>query len=193
MFQTYGYGGTGGSSTSMAGGTGTDAVADPLALNQYNAGGGGGGGGYNGQGGGGGGAFQDSGGGGGQSWSEPNASNVAYGQASISANGQITVSWRHGSATLSLIPSVNPAKAAQPVTFTATVNPPAGDPAPTGTVSFSRTSLSTGAQSVLKTVALDGAGVASYTTSTLSAGANPDLRDLQRRQQLLPHQQPGAQ
>ena len=73
----------------------------------------------------------------------------------------------------SLAASANPAIAGQPVTFTATVNAPAREPTATGTVSFSQTSLTTGAQNVLATVALNGSGVASYTTSTLAAGANP--------------------
>jgi Bacterial Ig-like domain (group 3) len=74
--------------------------------------------------------------------------------------------------TTSLAASANPATAGQPVSFTATVKAPAGDPTPTGTVSFSQTNLTTGAQTVLAKVAVNGSGVASYTTSSLPAGAN---------------------
>jgi hypothetical protein len=75
--------------------------------------------------------------------------------------------------TSSLTASANPATAGQPVTFTAQVHPPAGDPTATGTVNFSQTSLTTGASTVLGTDALNGSGVAAYTTSSLAVGANP--------------------
>ncbi len=75
-------------------------------------------------------------------------------------------------ATTSLVASANPATAGQPVSFTATVKAPVGDPTPTGTVSFSQTNLTSGAQSVLAKVAVNGSGVASYSTSSLPAGAD---------------------
>ena len=74
--------------------------------------------------------------------------------------------------TTSLTASANPATAGQPVTFTAQVHPPTGNPTATGTIDFSQTSLTTGANIVLGTVSLNSSGAASYTTSALAAGAN---------------------
>ncbi len=94
---------------------------------------------------------------------------------SLFASGQGTGTLNVEPRTLpstSLTASANPAAVGQPVTFAAKVQGPAGDATPNGTVSFSQTSLTTGAQTVLATVPLDGSAVATYTTSSLAAGAD---------------------
>jgi N-acetylneuraminic acid mutarotase len=61
--------------------------------------------------------------------------------------------------------SVNPSSVGQPVTFTATVFPVSASTTPAGTVQFTVDGVSAGLP-----VALNGSGVASYTTSALTAG-----------------------
>ncbi len=70
--------------------------------------------------------------------------------------------------TTALISSVNPSVFGQSVTFTATVtaNPP-GSGTPTGTASFFD------GATLLGTLALNGGGVATFTTSTLTVGSHP--------------------
>ena len=71
--------------------------------------------------------------------------------------------------TTTLASSVNPAKAGQAVTFTATVKGPSGNTTvPTGTVTF----LDGTAFTTLGTGTLNGSAQATYTTSTLSAGSH---------------------
>jgi hypothetical protein len=69
--------------------------------------------------------------------------------------------------TTALVSSLNPSTSGQSVTFTATVTGPSGNTtAPTGSVSFmdGTTSLGSGA--------LNGSGIATYTTATLSVGSH---------------------
>jgi hypothetical protein len=66
--------------------------------------------------------------------------------------------------TTALISSVNPAALAAPVTFTATVT--ASGPTPTGSVTFFDGATSLGV------ISLNGSGVATYTTSTLTGGSH---------------------
>ena len=68
--------------------------------------------------------------------------------------------------TTTLMSAPNPSVYAQTVTFTATVTP-ASSGMPTGSVTF------TEGATTLATVPLDGAGQASFSTSTLSAGSHP--------------------
>ena len=68
--------------------------------------------------------------------------------------------------TTALMSAPNPSVYPQTVTFTATVTPASGG-SPTGTVTF------TEGATTLATVPLDGAGQASFSTSTLSAGSHP--------------------
>ena len=112
------------------------------------------------------------GGGGGASYTDPAAAGTSITTDSTAENGSATISVIRVLSASSLTASTNPATAGQPVTFTAQVHPPAGDPTATGTVNFSQTSLITGASTVLGTDALNGSGVASYTTSSLAVGAN---------------------
>ena len=74
--------------------------------------------------------------------------------------------------TLTLVSTPDPALAGDPVTFTAAVTHPTEDPTPTGTVNFSETSPVTGVTTVLGSQALNGSGVAQFTTTTLAAGQN---------------------
>ncbi len=71
--------------------------------------------------------------------------------------------------TTSLISSANPQVQGSSVTFTATVAPASGTGIPTGNVVFSVDSVST------STVALNGSGVATYPTSSLTAGQHTIL------------------
>ena len=79
----------------------------------------------------------------------------------------------------SLASSANPSKFGQSVTFTATVaRIPAGSGTPTGTVTFKEgaTTLGTGT--------LNGSGVATFTTSTLSVGSHSITAEYRRRRKL---------
>ncbi len=68
--------------------------------------------------------------------------------------------------------STNPSAVGQSVTFTATVSAAAGGVTPDGTVSFMD------GTTILSTQTINAGGVATYTTSTLTAGVHPDLRGL---------------
>ncbi len=67
--------------------------------------------------------------------------------------------------TTALASSLNPATSGQSVTFTATVTGPSGAPVPTGQVSF------LDGNTLLGNAALNGSGVATLSTSTLSVGS----------------------
>ena len=69
--------------------------------------------------------------------------------------------------TTSLTSSVNPSAFGQSVTFTATVNPAVNTTTPTGTVQFKDGGVNLGAA-----VSLNAGGVATLTTSTLTAGTH---------------------
>jgi hypothetical protein len=70
------------------------------------------------------------------------------------------------SSTTTVVSSVNPSVASQPVTFTATVAPATGTGTPTGTVTFKdgTTTIGTGT--------LNGSGVATVSSGTLAGGAH---------------------
>jgi hypothetical protein len=85
---------------------------------------------------------------------------VSAAASAVSAPVNFTVNQPFG--TLAVSPSANPATLGQPVTFTATFTPPAGGPAPTGTVRFA-------IDSTVATVPLNGT-TATYTTSGLTLG-----------------------
>ncbi len=70
--------------------------------------------------------------------------------------------------TTTLTSDLNPSNPGDPVTFTATVTAEAGAPAVTGTVTFVDTSSAT----TLGTVTLNGAGIATLSTSTLTVGTH---------------------
>lgn len=70
------------------------------------------------------------------------------------------------STTTNLTSSVNPSTFGEQVTFTAIVASGAGNPTPTGTVSFY------GGATLIQTVILNGAGVANFVTSTLTTGSH---------------------
>ncbi len=72
-------------------------------------------------------------------------------------------------ANLTLAANPNSATAGQGVTFTATVNPPAGDPTATGTVTFQTGS---GSNAITQTASLNASGIATWTSNSLPAGAD---------------------
>lgn len=82
----------------------------------------------------------------------------------FTGTGVINVTAQPAGATVALTSSLNPSEYTQSVTFTATVNGSSGTP--TGTVSFKDGSVT------LSTVALDGSGVAAYTTAALVIGTH---------------------
>jgi hypothetical protein len=69
--------------------------------------------------------------------------------------------------TTTVSSSINPSAYTQPVTFTATVAPTVGTALPTGTVQFSVDGTAVGGP-----VALNGSGVATFASSTLSVGTH---------------------
>ncbi len=73
----------------------------------------------------------------------------------------------------SIVSSVNPSLSGQSVAFTATVTDPSGRFTPTGSVTFTDTTTST----VIGSSALDGAGQASISTSSLSGGNHTIVAD----------------
>ena len=84
-----------------------------------------------------------------------------------STSAAITETVKKASTTTSLSSSANPSTSGQSVTFTATVSPVAPSVGiPTGSVKFMSGST------LLATVALNAAGTATYTTSTLSVGSH---------------------
>jgi hypothetical protein len=83
------------------------------------------------------------------------------------ASATMSVLVNRGGARITLTSSQNPSALGQPVTFTATVVPNVHDvPAATGTVQFSD------GASVLGSVTVSAAGVATFTTSTLTGGSH---------------------
>jgi hypothetical protein len=81
-----------------------------------------------------------------------------------STSTALTQTINSAASTTAMTSSLNPATAGQAVTFTATVSSAAGTP--TGTVDFRD------GATVLSTVALNAAGQATFTTSTLAAGSH---------------------
>lgn len=81
-----------------------------------------------------------------------------------STSSALTQTVKPAATTTTVTSSLNPSGLGQPVTFTATVTSPAGTP--TGSVTFYSGTTSLGSQ------ALNGSGVATLTTSTLTSGAH---------------------
>ena len=81
-----------------------------------------------------------------------------------SSSGSVVQVVQHFATTTTVTSSLNPSVYSQPVTFTATVTSSGG--VPTGTVTFKNGSTTLGTSN------LDGAGHATFTTSTLGAGSN---------------------
>ncbi len=169
-----GSGGTGGTSAHTYGDNGgsagfaTNAGGGGGAGGGYNPGGGGGGGG-----GAAGGAGEGAGGGGGGGLSFAVSTAATFGHASTRATGEVTLSWYPASATTSLTTSADPIDQGQPVTVTDTVtsSSPTG-PAPTGSVSFSDYSVTTGQLIELGQATLEPV-TASSSTATLTTRALP--------------------
>ena len=184
---TGGTGGTGlGAGSGGQGGTSVHTYGDNGGSAGFatNAGGGGGaGGGYNPSGGGGGaggaagGAGEGGGGGAGGGLSFAVSTAATFGHAPAADNGEVTLSWYPATTTTTLSTSADPVDAGQPLTVTDTVTSadPNG-PAPTGSVSFSDYSVTTGqviqlGQGTLKPVGA-GTSTATLTTRALPQGLN---------------------
>jgi ASPM-SPD-2-Hydin domain-containing protein len=161
------YGDNGGSA-----GFGTDAGGGGGAGGGYSpAGGGGGGGGAAG------GAGEGGGGGAGGGLSFGVSTTATFGHAPVAGNGEVTLSWYPVSTTTALSASADPIDQGQSLTVTDTVTSadPNG-PAPTGSVSFSDYSATTGeviqlGQGALKAVNAS-TSTATITTRALPQGLN---------------------
>lgn len=93
--------------------------------------------------------------------------------------GPVSVTVPQPGSTTTVVSSLNPSFVGDSVTFTATVAPVAATAVPTGSVTFT----ANGSTSV---VALDGAGVATFTTATLPAGTHTITADYAGDAMFLP-------